>query len=90
MHGGRYYQDMAGTRAPPGTSKQHDELISRCLAAGAWAGVAATAAAVNFARRDTFQSDLWPFRAPDRTVAVPDACRRAVEAGARGHDGKKQ
>lgn len=42
------------------------------------------ATAIQFARSNVAQADLRPFRAPDRTISIPDSNRRAEERSTGG------
>ena len=81
---------MALPAAPYRAADELDEIVPRLLRGRARAGPARATAPVGVADDDARQVNAGAFLAPDRTVAVPDAGRRAGEGLARSHDLQRQ
>src|SRR5690606_6606266 len=64
-------------------SQRVPRLLGRC----GRTRLVGAAGAVHLARRDPGEPDARPFGAPDRTIAIPDAGRRALEGLTSRHYG---
>lgn len=80
MHGPRRNDHMPCRDCPAWTAEQRDEAVARLECGGGRAGLVGLAGAVHLARCNTRNADVRAFRAPDRSIAVPDMGRRAGEA----------
>ena len=69
-------------------AEQAHEPVPGLNPANSRAGLIAVACAVDLTRGDARDPDPWTFRAPYRTVTIPNCYRSADEGLAGGHDGE--
>lgn len=82
---------MTRRNRPACAAHQLDERIARLNRRGIGAGLIGPAGAVHFPRSDAGNPKVRTFRAPDRTVTIPDVRRCAGECLSGGDDrGGKQ
>lgn len=75
---------VASRKIPLGTAQKSYQSIAGLDPRGTWTRVACPTSSVEFACGNAPQSDPRPFRAPDRTVSIPNRNRRADERGTCG------
>lgn len=68
---------MAGLQRPLRPAKELYEIIARCDAGGAGAGMAYFARFIDFASGNAGEPYFGTLFAPDRAIAIPDGYRRA-------------
>ena len=84
-HGRPANKNMARPVPPLRLPQQTGEMIARRYGVGIGTGMACAAAAIHLARRDARETDMRPFGAPDRPVAVPH-CERSTCEGLAGRN----
>ncbi len=83
-------KNMARPVPPLRLAQQANQMIARRYGVGIGTGMACAAAAIHLARRDAGETDMRPFGAPDRPVAVPHCDRSTGEGLARRNNRGEQ